>query len=330
VWREPDAWYQLMGAGLRDVGGTALLYRSTNLRQWEYLHPLCAPEWRDPAGVLACPMWECPDFFALDDQHVLVASMWDAHRLCYAAAAVGTYRDRRFTPRVTRRLDYGEGHFYAPQSTRAGDGRRIVIGWVQEGRSVPAQVTAGWSGTMSLPREVTLGPDGWLRIRPVSELAALRGASVRVDATELVADRPLVLDEVRGDALELDVLLEPAPVGRCGLALRRAPDSAEQTLVMYDAAAGQLQVDRSHASRDSDVRSSTHTAPLALLPGEPLRLRIFVDHSVLEVFANDTVSLTTRVYPTRDNSIGVALLADRPGARLLQLDAWPMASIWTR
>jgi beta-fructofuranosidase len=330
VWREPDGWYQLMGAGIRDVGGAALLYRSANLRDWDYLHALSAPQWQDPDGVMACPMWECPDFFALDDQHVLIASMWDARRLCYAAAAVGTYADHRFAPRTIRRLDHGDGHFYAPQSTRARDGRRIVIGWVQEGRAVPAQVAAGWSGTMSVPRELTLGQDGWLRIQPVSELASLRGACVRVAAAEIAPDRPRVLDDMRGDALELDVLLEPAPGGRSGLAVRRSPDGSEQTLVIYDAAARELQVDRSHASLDSEVRSSTHSAPLDLAPGAPLRVRIFVDHSVLEVFANDTLSVTTRVYPTRDDSVGIALLADRPGARLLQLDAWPMASIWAR
>jgi beta-fructofuranosidase len=63
-------------------------------------------------------MWECPDFFALDDRQVLLASVWDMRRLLYAAASVGTYQGHRFTPHVTRKLDHGDGHYYAPQSTR--------------------------------------------------------------------------------------------------------------------------------------------------------------------------------------------------------------------
>jgi len=328
VWREPDGWYQLMGAGIRDVGGTALLYRSTDLRHWQYLQPLCGPDQRDPEGVLSGSMWECPDFFALDDRHVLIASVWNAPRLLYAAASVGAYDDHQFTPQVTRELDHGDGHFYAPQSTRDHAGRRIVVGWVQEGRSTAAQVAAGWSGCMSVPRELTPGRDGWLCIRPVTELACLRRDPVRMGPTDIQVEQPLVLDDVRGNALELDVLVQPAPGDRCGVAVRRAPDGGEQTLIVFDAALGQLTLDRSHASLDPDTRADMHTAPLALAPGEALRLRIFIDHSILEVFANDTVSISTRIYPTRADSLGVAVMAAQQSTRLLQLDAWRMASIW--
>jgi beta-fructofuranosidase len=328
VWREDDGWYQVMGAGIRGEGGNALLYRSPDLRHWEYLQPLCSTERHDPDGVLSGPMWECPDFFALDDRQVLLASVWDMRRLLYAAASVGTYQGHRFTPHVTRKLDHGDGHYYAPQSTRDRNGRRIVIGWVQEGRSIAAQVAAGWSGVMSVPRELSVARDGWLRMRPVTELESLRHSCVRLGATDIPVGEPRLLDDVRGDALELDVLLQPAPEGGCGVAVRRTPDGSEQTLIGYDAGSGQLTVDRACASLDPDARSSAHSAPLALEESEPLRLRILVDQSILEVFANDTVSITTRIYPTQSDSVGVALLANDQSARLLQLDAWQMSSIW--
>ena len=54
-----------------------------------------------------------------------------------------------------------------------------------------------------------------------------------------------------------------------------------------------------------------HVAPLILGPDEPLRLHIFLDRSVLEVFANDRISITSRIYPTRADSTCVALLAER-------------------
>jgi len=146
--------------------------------------------------------------------------------------------------------------------------------------------------------------------------------------TDIQVEQPLVLDDVRGNALELEVLVQPAPGDRCGVAVRRAPDGGEQTLIVFDAALGQLTLDRSHASLDPDTRADMHTAPLALAPGEALRLRIFIDHSILEVFANDTVSISTRIYPTRADSLGVAVMAAQQSTRLLQLDAWRMASIW--
>jgi beta-fructofuranosidase len=327
VWREADAWYHVMGASLRDGGGAALLYRSTDLRNWEYLHPLCTNDPADVGGVWNAPMWECPDFFEIDDRHVLVVSVRNNRDLVYAVAATGVYADHRFTARRIQALDHGDGHFYAPQSIRARDGRRIVIGWVPEGRTSPAQVQAGWSGTMSLPRELSLDGDGALVIRPVAELERLRREPAIRDSADLpVGD--LVLEEVRGDTLELDMLLHPTLVGRLGVAVRRSPDGVEQTRIVYDAGARQLLVHRDHSSRDADVRATPHIAPLDLSPGEPLRLRIFVDRSVLEVFANDRVSITTRIYPTRRDSLGVALLAEDPGAHLRGLQAWRLASIW--
>ena len=45
VWREGSDWYMVVGTGFRKVGGAALLYRSSDLRKWEYLHPFCSGTW---------------------------------------------------------------------------------------------------------------------------------------------------------------------------------------------------------------------------------------------------------------------------------------------
>ena len=62
-------------------------------------------------------------------------------------------------------------------------------------------------------------------------------------------------------------------------------------------------------------------------PGEPLRLRVFVDRSVVEVFANDRQCVAARVYPGRDDSVGVSVRAQGRGARLKALHAWPLADL---
>lgn len=329
VWREADGWYQLIGTGIVGMGGAVLLYRSHDLRHWDYLHPLCVANEHHIGGLWTGSMWECPDFFRLDDRHVLISSIWDAHNSHFAAAFVGAYRDHHFTPLVAQKLDYGDGHFYAPQSLSDRDGRRVVIGWVQEGRPKAAQRAAGWSGTMSLPRELTLGSDGWLRIQPVAELKSLRMDHVRVDPQGLLAEQPLILSHPEGNSLELEIELEPALGGCCGVAVRRAPDGKEETRIVYNTALRELVVERAYASLDDSTARTAHRAPLILAPSESLQLHIFLDHSVLEVFANARVSITSRIYPTRADSLGVALLAEREDARLLRFDAWRMRSIWT-
>ncbi len=79
---------------------------------------------------------------------------------------------------------------------------------------------------------------------------------------------------------------------------------------------------------DPTTDHNLHVAPLTLGPDEPLQLHIFLDRSVLEVFVNERVSMTSRIYPTRADSLGLALLADRGDAQLRHLDAWQLRSIW--
>ena len=322
VWREDGAWYQLMGAGIEGQGGTALLYRSNDLRSWEYLHPLLIGDQQRSTPIWTGSMWECPDFFALDGRHVLIVSVWDDQQLHYSVAMVGNYGDKRFVPDVEHKLDYGDRHFYAPQSFTDAHGRRIIFGWIYEGRSIEAQLASGWSGVMSLPRVLSLGPDGQVCMQPAPELAALRGEHMRSAAIDVSASQVVVLPEISGDTLELDVELAPTPAGRCGIVVRRSPDGAEQTLITYDAALHQLIVDRTHASLDVATDRNLHVAPLTLRADELLRLHIFLDRSVLEVFANERISITSRIYPTRADSVGVALLAERGEAWLNALDAW--------
>ena len=61
-----------------------------------------------------------------------------------------------------------------------------------------------------------------------------------------------------------------------------------------------------------------------LQPREPLKLRIFIDRSVVEVFANGRQCMTQRIYPARRDSLGVALFSSGGNARCTALDAWDM------
>ena len=70
------------------------------------------------------------------------------------------------------------------------------------------------------------------------------------------------------------------------------------------------------------------TAQFTLGQGEPLRLRVFVDRTVVEVFANGRQYAALRVYPGRDDSLGVSLRALGRDCVLKSLDAWQMKSIY--
>jgi len=70
------------------------------------------------------------------------------------------------------------------------------------------------------------------------------------------------------------------------------------------------------------------SAQVDMAKDEPLKLRVFIDRSVVEVFINGRQCLTVRVYPDRQDSLGVSLRAQSKDARLLSLDAWQLKSIY--
>ena len=64
---------------------------------------------------------------------------------------------------------------------------------------------------------------------------------------------------------------------------------------------------------------------MELAPGELLTLRIFLDRSILEVFANRRQCVTQRIYPARTDSIGISLFARGGQARVRSLQSWTLA-----
>jgi beta-fructofuranosidase len=55
-----------------------------------------------------------------------------------------------------------------------------------------------------------------------------------------------------------------------------------------------------------------------------LKLRVFVDKSVVEVFANDRQAVMRRIYPTRADSLGVALFSNGGPTKVPVVEAWEM------
>ena len=324
VWQEGGAWYQVVGSGIADQGGTALLYRSEDLVQWTYLHPLLVGDKERREPFWTGDGWECPDFFALGDRHTLIISVWNGGTH-FPAYFVGRYTDQRLTLETEGVLDAG-GHFYAPQSFTDDGGRRIMFGWLREARSQDQQGEAGWSGAMSLPRQLSLGPDGDLAVIPAPEIEVLRGSPREVGEQHVSPGSPVRLDGIEGDCLELDVTFDGGDATSFGLNVRCSPDGEEQTSISYDPARGLLTVDGTRSSRNPGARGDVRSAQLTRTD-EPLRLRVFLDRSVLEIFANDRVCITERLYPERADSVGIELFAVGGSATLRHITAWELAAV---
>ncbi len=347
VWREGGMWRQLVGSGVAGGGGAALLYESRDLRSWSYLGPLvagAAPSVEPSDPLWTGTMWECVDLFRLRGvagarADVLLFSACGDGELHHALAWTGTYAADGFVPERLHRLDLGGRDFYAPQSVRDEQGRRLVIGWLQEARPSEVSVANGWAGALSLPREVTIGPSGSLFQAPVTEVASLRGDPVGVPAQSLEPGDVVRL--LSGDQLDLELAVRLERGARIDLVLRATPDGEEHTVLhLLRPPSGHAEIhvvlDRSRSSLQPGTDTTERSGVVAVDEDGIVAVRVLVDHSVIEAFVAG-VPLTARVYPTRVDALGVSL--ERPWtddsaagtASRVMVDravAWPMRDAW--
>jgi beta-fructofuranosidase len=305
LWREANTWMLALGSGVHGKGGAVLLYRSTDLRHWMYLHPLIEGTAQQSAGVNPVDtgeMWECPDFFALGNKHVLLISTMGK-----VFWKVGTYKDQRFSPEKEGVVDWGA--YYAAKSMLDADGNRILWGWIPETRPEAEYNAAGWAGVMSLPRVLSLSPGHELQMQVVPAAQKLRGAhfqltdSKRDDLNQL---------RIRDLAAELKIEFHPKP------------DSEFALNLVSEAGASFASIRLANQSGHRELRVNDRVATIAGNPSAPVRLHVFLDGSVLEVFVDGTAVVTSRVYQATSGPLRVTL---EGRAESLDLHAWQINPI---
>jgi beta-fructofuranosidase len=323
AWREGEHYYAIFG------GKTPVLFKSNDLAAWRYQGPFITDR-RWINGMDA----SCPDFFPLGDRHLF---LFISHDLG-AQYVIGQWQDELFHPEGHGMMNWSGGRFFAPETLVDARNRRILWAWVPEAQAPHCGEATGWSGVMSLPRVLSLAADHTLRIEPIPEIEQLRFNRRR--RQDLLVAGELPLPEMAGDQQELIVEIEAGSAVPCGLVVRASPDGDEQTVITCDRVNGTLTLDVTCSSLSADVRygwpyvyssvkgpddERVQTAPLALAEDEPLRLRIFLDHSIIEVFANERQCITQRIYPTRADSVGVTLFAQGE-SQVRQVEAWELAA----
>ncbi|HTD96013.1 MAG TPA: glycoside hydrolase family 32 protein, partial [Edaphobacter sp.] len=302
-WRDGDHFYTLIGSGIPKVGGNVLLYRSQDLRTWEYLHPMLQGKWRGTPGanpVDTGEMWECPDFFPLSTggKHVLIYStqgktLWHSGTLDKATML--------FHPERTGRLDYGT--YYAPKTQLDAHGNRILWGWLTETRPQADYSRAGWSGMLSLPRILTLNGNDLL-MEPAPQIERLRSAP---------NPKPAQLPNTRQEF-------------RCVLQSANAGESlpyhvSDPTGPLIEIRSDKAQSPRALRLDDIDIEIPE---PLPSQAG----LHIFIDNSVIEVFLDNRFCVTRRFY-TRTPGKPVVTLTLSGQFKIARPQSFSLNSIWS-
>ncbi len=338
IWKKDGKYYILTGnllvlnkygrqADAPDSmkGDRLYLLVSDNLRDWRYQGVFYQrrPEWTDASEDNMCPSFlplpSSSDGGPPSGKHLLL--FISHNKGCqYYIGDYDTSHDR-FLPDRHGRMTWVDNTYFAPEALLDGQGRQIMWAWLTDNPA--GEEARGWSGVYGLPRSLWLGQDGTLRMAPVKELQSLRCHEKTWDPCTLAEGSPKTLQGVVGDCCELEINFQVGAAKRYGVKVRASAGGEEETLLYYDAATKQLCFDSTHSGIDG--RRVLEQAPLELGEGEPLQLRIFVDKSIVEVYANDRQAIGRRVYPARADSLGVRLYAEGGSADVLGAKAWEMA-----
>ena len=345
IWKKDSVYYALSGGRLPEGPGDKLvranfLFRSLDLAHWEYLHDFV----KDDRFTLIGDDGACPYFWPIGDRYIL---NFFSH-MSGGQYLLGDYDKQNDKFIVTSGGKYNHGAVspsgvHAPSATPDGKGGLIFIFNMN-----PGKPTVGWNQIMSLPRHLSLLSRDVLGIEPAGDIESLRYNPKHISAMLLPANKEIVLKGINGNAIEIDVEIDPKNSQMVELNVLRSPDKEEYTRIAFfkdkgfnkgrEAKPGEpvvninyglLSIESSYSSTLPDVKTrAPETGALLLNPDETLKLRIFIDKSIVEVFANGKQCVAMRIYPGRKDSMGVSIRAQGQEAKLISLDAWQMKSIY--
>ena len=286
VWNEEkQKYYIFIGAQTQDLRGTVLIYESEKLLEgWKFSGELKVPGYENFGG-----MWECPciqrisgkDLLLFSPQYTKLPNRGESTNHNVFLIGHMDYDTLTFKPESEYRyLDYGFDFYAAQLAANVSDpDKAIIISWIGLPDNHYPTEEEDWEGSMTLPRELHI-KNGKLVQNPLSEIEQLREAEIKAEgvlpkACELLVTPP---------AGDFDLNLFTKADGTGGFRIHYNPDTKTVT------------VDRTGLNK----RFNQKVFEVLDMPLETelCSLRIFIDHSSVEIFVNDGEEVfTSHCYP---------------------------------
>lgn len=282
VWKHGEYFYLVCGAK-KDNLAKALLYRSKDLKNWEFFNVLA--ESRGELGY----MWECPDFYPIGNKFVLMFSPMGLHeRTTVYLVGDLNYETGKFHYTTSGEIDWGFD-FYAPQSFQDNKGRRLIAGWANAWDWMPwwkdwgPSFKENWCGAFGLIREVKLCDDNTLMFVPVEEYNVLRSNEQELKDIA-VSGSKYELKAGDGVAFELQMLIDLEKTTCSSFQLLLRCSESKQSVITFDLKTSEMTFDRNNSDGWSKGISRS---PLILKNKEFLDIHVFADQSSIEIFTDN-------------------------------------------
>lgn len=312
IWFDETSqqWVSIIGAQTTEEQGTALLFNSSDAKNWNFMGEL-QTEYARQFGY----MWECPDLLIVDETDVFIFSPQglDPIGMEYANIYQSGYligdlnlETATMTHGSFRELDRGF-EFYAPQTFKDESGRTIMIAWMglPEEEEQPT-CEFGWVHAFTMPRELQVR-DGHLHQFPLTEMEALRD-----------------LTNMEKHVLEAATQIATTPAYEVLISLENVPTTGSLELVIDETQTFSLDFATQIASvvRTGEYLPGVRRCQLTI--ADSLELRVFKDTSSIEIFIQDGKEVfTSRTFATQPTALQVVMPSDAHGS----LNYWPLQAI---
>ena len=313
-------YYMVLGVQRENLTGAALIYKSDDIEKWELVGELETD--MKEFGY----MWECPNIIKVNDDKYaflfspqgLEAEEFKNQNIYQSGYVIGNLDFK--VPQLKNHSEFKEidmgFDFYAPQVFTHND-KNIMIGWVgmpDKDSEYPSGENGGWMFPLTLPRVLEY-KDNVLYQKPLKEVENLREKQI-VSVKDLnINEYSLDLDS-RNIEIDLELLLEESTFIDFKFVFRD-----EYINLTYNKENGVCVIDRNNMKLGGKgIRK------FKLNVDKTLKLHMFIDNSVMEIYYQEGLETTTLMYFPKFDDFKIEIKSDNK-VKMSELNIWNLRGI---
>jgi sucrose-6-phosphate hydrolase SacC (GH32 family) len=339
-WSTEDSKYHMIiGSSLGNKGGVAhYSTQDPDMKSWTHIN-----NW-DFNNLTDYSLWEMPVFEKLEgEKYLMIANpvdvggpnnpdTWHGKGVDNFAVRpiywIGTFNGTTFVPEETnhKNVDLFPG-LISPSVVRTYSNNLVGIGIVDERRNSESQLSAGWTQTYSAPRQyssITYNDKTYLTQKADPALASLRDLNTHtIDSNKSVTQTTAIA--AQGQAIEIIANIDSSNTGNeYGVTFFKSADGSESTKLFYKVNEQKFYLDKTTSSLNGGVEEKVVLSAdyNEAVYGKPNKFHILLDHSIIDVFINDKVAFSNRVYPTSTASNGIELYSNAGTTNFTSVETW--------
>lgn len=326
VFRNGTDLYMIVGSSKNGVGVTTLHKYDKSTKTWSNDGKLFfSGSNANQDGTF----WEMPNITKIGDKWLFTVTPLNTGvgvRTLYWTGNInadGTFAPDSRTPKTVEMAGFSkDGYGLLSPTIFQNDGKTLMLGIVPDKLAGSENYKMGYAHTYSLPREISLDSKGNLIQKPFSGLAAMRSeTSFKMTDFNLSAEKDL--DPVKGRSLELSAKFV---VGNGDFGFSFLGNGDKKVTLTYQPNSGMLSLDMSGINRivNDGVFGGVYNyaLPTPVAMGEEMTLKVFVDHSIIDIFVNDTYAASVRVFPRDVDAIKATAFVKNGSVKMTSLEAY--------